>query len=246
MSGCCARTKNSAVKWRNAKVRLPNTKSKSRTPKSKSRTPKSKSPIWSGNWLDGRRTLPTPPSHLPPTDWPESRDRAAESTRASASRVPSPDIRGIIDPCFPRPQRAPLRPGHPGHHRPLLPSAAASAIEVLLPKQCGHCGASLPQEPGKVTTAGDPRRHQVTEVPPVKAHITEYQFPNVVCGHCEKATRAPLPEEIAGQFGPQLTALIAYWTVVCRLPRRLVEAMLADVLGIGISLGSTQKAWEEV
>src|ERR1019366_3037821 len=58
------------------------------------------------------------------------------------------------------------QPGHPGHHRPLVPSAAASAIEVLLPKQCGHCGASLPQEPGKVTTAGDPRRHQVTEVPP--------------------------------------------------------------------------------
>jgi len=68
----------------------------------------------------------------------------------------------------------------------------------------------------------------------------------VVCGQCGKATRAPLPEEIAGQFGPQLTALIAYWTVVCRLPRRLVEAMLADVLGIEISLGSTQKAWEEV
>jgi hypothetical protein len=43
-----------------------------------------------------------------------------------------------------------------------------------------------------------------------------------------------------------LTALIAYWTVVCRLPRRLAEAMLADVLGIEISLGSTQKAWEEV
>jgi hypothetical protein len=30
--------------------------------------------------------------------------------------------------------------------------------------------------------------------------------------------------------------------VVCRLPRRLVEAMLADGLGIEISLGSTQKA----
>src|SRR5436309_1342915 len=43
-----------------------------------------------------------------------------------------------------------------------------------------------------------------------------------------------------------LTALIAYWTVVCRVPRRLVEAMLADVLGLEISLGSTQKAWEEV
>jgi transposase len=138
------------------------------------------------------------------------------------------------------------QPGHPGHHRGLIPSAEVSATEVRLPKQCRHCGESLPQKPGKVTTEGEPRRHQVTEVPPVKAHITEYQFPNVVCGHCGKATRAPLPAEIRGDFGPQLTALIAYWTVVCRLPRRLVEAMLADVLGIEISLGSTQKAWEEV
>jgi len=138
------------------------------------------------------------------------------------------------------------QPGHPGHHRPLVPSAEASAIEVLLPEQCGHCGGSLPQKPDKVTTAGEPRRHQVTEVPPVKAHITEYQFPNVVCGHCGKTTRAPLPEEIRGDFGPRLTALIAYWTVVCRLPRRLVEALLAHVLSIEISLGSTQKAWEEV
>jgi transposase len=138
------------------------------------------------------------------------------------------------------------QPGHPGHHRRLVPSAEVNAIEVLLPKQCRHCGGSLTQKPGKVTTQGEPRRHQVTEVPPVKAHITEYQFPNVVCGHCGKATHAPLPEEIRGDFGPQLTALIAYWTVVCRLPRRLVEAMLADVLGIEISLGSTQKAWEEV
>src|SRR5713226_10186845 len=138
------------------------------------------------------------------------------------------------------------QPGHPGHHRRLVPAAEVSAREVLLPTQCGHCGGNLPQKPGQVTMEGEPRRHQVTEVPPVKAHITEYQLPNVVCGHCGKATRAPLPEEVAGQFGPQLTALIAYWTVVCRLPRRLVEAMLADVLGIPISLGSTQKAWEEV
>jgi hypothetical protein len=65
-------------------------------------------------------------------------------------------------------------------------------------------------------------------MPAVKAYVTEYQFPSVVCGDCGKATRAPLPEEIAGHFGPQLTALIAYWTVVCRLPRRLVEAMLVE------------------
>jgi transposase len=138
------------------------------------------------------------------------------------------------------------QPGHAGHHRPLVPLDQVDATVVVLPKHCGHCGRDLPQKPDKVTTQGETRRHQVTEVPPVKAHITEHQFPNVVCGHCGGATRMPLPDEIAGQFGPQLTALIAYLTVVCRLPRRLVEAMLADVLGIEISLGSTQKAWEEV
>lgn len=138
------------------------------------------------------------------------------------------------------------QPGHPGHHRQLVPASEVNAVEVLLPKRCGHCANHLPQTPGAVKTAGAPRRHQVTEVPEVKAHVIEYQFPNVVCGGCGKTTRAPLPAEIAGQFGPQLTALVAYWTVVCRLPRRLVEAMLADVLGIEMSLGSTQKAWEEV
>src|SRR5436190_99958 len=138
------------------------------------------------------------------------------------------------------------QPGHTGHHRRLVPSTEVTATKVLLLAKCGHCGGNLPQKPGEVTTEGESRRHQVTEVPEVKAHITEYQFPNVVCGDCGKTTRAPLPEEIVGQFGPQLTALIAYWTVVCRLPRRLVEAMLADVLDIEISLGSTQKAWEEV
>jgi transposase len=133
------------------------------------------------------------------------------------------------------------QPGHAGHHRPLVPEAEVSAIEVVLPKQCGHCGRNLPQKPSQVTAEGEPRRHQVTEVPPVQAQITEYQFPNVVCGDCGKTTRAPLPEEIAGQFGPELTALIAYWTVVCRLPRRLVEAMLADVLGMRSVWGVPRK-----
>jgi hypothetical protein len=57
----------------------------------------------------------------------------------------------------------------------LVPSAEVSAIEVLLLEQCRHCGGNLPQEPGQAPTASEPRRHQVTEVPPVKAHITEYQ-----------------------------------------------------------------------
>src|SRR5215469_18430515 len=66
------------------------------------------------------------------------------------------------------------QPGHTGHHRPLLPTAEVNAVEERLPKQCEHCGGKLPQKPGQVTTEGAPRRHQVTEVPPVKAHAGDY------------------------------------------------------------------------
>ena len=66
-----------------------------------------------------------------------------------------------------------------------------------------------------------------------------------MCPSCGKTTHAALPEEVVGQFGPQLTALIAYLTVVCRIPRRLVQALLEDALHVPISLGSTQAAWEE-
>ena len=86
-------------------------------------------------------------------------------------------------------------------------------------------------------TRGEARRHQVTELPPIEAHITEYQCPCVVCPECGKATQAELPREAQGQFGPQLTALIAYLTVVCRMPRRVVQELLGQVLGINAQSG---------
>lgn len=135
------------------------------------------------------------------------------------------------------------QPGHPGHCRPLVPLERVNQVVELFPPTCGHCHHALPARGREVT--GAPRRHQVTELPPIEAHITEYQCPQVVCPACGKTTQAPLPAEVAGQFGPQLTALIAYLTVVCRLPRLLVQALLEGAVQIPISLGSTQKAWEE-
>ena len=37
------------------------------------------------------------------------------------------------------------QPGHAGHHRRLAPMAEVSAVKVLLPSQCGHCGDFLPR-----------------------------------------------------------------------------------------------------
>jgi len=137
------------------------------------------------------------------------------------------------------------QPGHQGTHRPLAPAERVDEVRVVLPEQCKHCGPSLTGPVEQVRTAGHPHRHQVTEVPPIQAHIIEYQCHRVVCPECGGSTRAALPPEAAGRFGPQLTALIAYPTVVCRMPRRVVEALLWQVLEIEIGLGSTQKCWEE-
>jgi len=137
------------------------------------------------------------------------------------------------------------QPGHRGAHRPMVPAERVDEMRLLLPEQCQHCGQALPAEIAQVQTTGAVQRHQVTELPPIQARIIEYQCHRVVCPQCGESTRAALPEEALGHFGPQLAALIAYLTVVCRMPRRVVEALLGQVLRIDISLGSTQKCWEE-
>lgn len=133
------------------------------------------------------------------------------------------------------------QPGHPGHHRPLVPLERVTAIIDLVPDACRQCEHPLRARHG----VGDPRRHQVTELPPIDTHITEYRCHRRRCPVCGTTTVASLPDELAGQFGPQLTALIAYLTVVCRLPRLVVQRLLEGALQIPISVGSTQKAWEE-
>ncbi len=133
------------------------------------------------------------------------------------------------------------QPGHPGHHRELVPLERVDTIVDLAPDTCRHCAQRLHARHG----VGDPRRHQVTELPAIAAHITEYRCHRRECPACGRTTLAPLPDELASQFGPQLTALIAYLTVVCRLPRLVVQRLLEGAMQIPISLGSTQHAWEE-
>lgn len=137
------------------------------------------------------------------------------------------------------------QPGHVGAHRRLVPAERVDEIRSVLPPQCRQCGQALPQRLEQAEMDGSLRRHQVTELPPIRARIIAYQCHGVICPECGESTRAALPEELAGQFGPQLTALIAYLTVVSRMPRRVVEALLKQALEIDISLGSTQKCWEE-
>jgi len=133
------------------------------------------------------------------------------------------------------------QPGYAGHTRPLVSIARVNDVVDLQRPVCRHCAHRL----HPAHDLGDPRRHQVTELPHIEAHVTEYRCHRRACPACGRVTRAALPADIAGQFGPQLTALIAYLTVVCRMPRLVVQRFLEGVLQIPISLGSTQAAWEE-
>jgi transposase len=133
------------------------------------------------------------------------------------------------------------QPGHRGHCRALVPPQRVNAVVDLVPTTCDRCQRGLHRR----HIVGTARRHQVTELPSIAANITEYRCYESACPDCGWTTRARVPHDVVGQFGPHLTGLIAYLTVVCRLPRNVVRQLLQGVLQIPISLGSTQKAWEE-
>lgn len=137
------------------------------------------------------------------------------------------------------------QPGHRGAHRELAPPERVDEFKTVLPEECGHCGLKLPQQLEQVQTAGGTRRRQTVEVPPIKAHITEHQCHGVICPDCKKTTWAEVPAEVR-PTGPELTALIAYLTVVCRMPRRVTMDLVEKVLGIEVSLGTVQQCWENV
>src|SRR6202163_3287032 len=63
------------------------------------------------------------------------------------------------------------QPGHPGHWRPRVPAERVNAIVDLIPDTCRHCQHTLHRR----DDVSQPRRHQVTELPPIEAHITEYR-----------------------------------------------------------------------
>src|SRR3972149_1435714 len=89
------------------------------------------------------------------------------------------------------------------------------------PPACRPGANPLPQQSEQVRTVGEVHRYQVSELPPLRAQIIEYQCHKVACPHCGQATRAELPAEVqTSLFGPRLAGLIAYLTVGLRIPRR--------------------------
>lgn len=168
---------------------------------------------------------------------------------SNSSKPPSSDGLAGDKRIHPQRKKSGRRPGgqkgHPGSYRALVPAEQADKVIMVLPETCKHCGHRFPKDGKGLCRTGKPHRHQVAELPEIRPHITEYQFWRVVCPDCGQVAWAPVPREILSRFGPKLTALLAYLTVVCRMPRRKMEELLENVLATPIGLGTTQKAVEE-
>jgi transposase len=114
--------------------------------------------------------------------------------------------------------------GHAKHERPLVPTNECDDVQQLKPTECRRCGAKL--------TGSDPEplRHQVWEVPEIKAHVTEYQRHRLTCP-CGETSCAELPPGVPrGQSGPHLMAFVALLMAYFRQSKRRTAEFVSTLL----------------
>jgi transposase len=128
------------------------------------------------------------------------------------------------------------QPGHSNQQRPLLPEDQLDAIVALRPTGCSHCQAILSSD---LPLSGPIWVYQIVELPPIKPTVTEYQQQSVCCPSCQHSVTAELPPDLPpGAFGPRLSALIGLLHGGYHLSMRTTTALLEDVCGVSISVGS--------
>ena len=123
--------------------------------------------------------------------------------------------------------------GHKGTTRKLVPVEQAKEMHDIKPDVCRRCGHELAGEDAK------PHRHQVTEIPPVVAEVTEYRLHTLTCLECGIETRVELPAGVPqGAFGPRLQAMVSLLSGQYHLSKRETAEVIADFFKADVSLGS--------
>jgi transposase len=127
------------------------------------------------------------------------------------------------------------QPGHRAHQRAVIPPERVDHIVDHWPTTCGHCAAPLTA----VAPSAGFVAHQVTEVPPVRAEVTEHRLHRVVCPTCGEGTRAALPAEVpAGAFGPGLQATVAVLCGQYHLSQRATADLCGTLLDAPLAASS--------
>jgi transposase len=164
------------------------------------------------------------------------RDRLrADSSNSSNAPSSDPLWAPNLRPKKPTGRRPGGQRGHEGHHRePLSPDQVDAVVEHA-PARCGRCGAAL--------GSGLPRevrsRHQVAELPPRAAVVTEHRSCAVACPRCGGVTAEPLPPAVRRSCcGPRLSAALCYLSARVHGSRRAAEDVARELLGCPLSLGT--------
>ena len=127
---------------------------------------------------------------------------------SNSSRPPSSDPPGTPPPASrktPSGRKRGGQPGHDKHERTLVPPEQVDRMHVIKPDQCECCSKRLDSRHDQPWF----ERHQIFEVPQVRATVDEYQLYARCCDRCGSTTRAALPAGVArGQFGPRLQAIV--------------------------------------
>jgi transposase len=137
--------------------------------------------------------------------------------------------------------------GHPRHQRELVPLEKVDHLIELRPPHCANPECLGPLKASD--QLGLPWRHQVWELPPLRAIVSEYQCFTCECSQCQQLTQAPLPPQAPpdhGQFGPQLVAIIGLLHGQYQLSLRQIQNLALNWWGLSISLGGIAECCAKV
>jgi transposase len=129
------------------------------------------------------------------------------------------------------------QPGHPPQPRTRLPADQVHDVIRYVPATCRCCQAALPEQPGPADP--EPTWHQVAELPPCAARITEHQGHARHCRNCGALNHAPIPAAVrAHSVGPRLAAVLAYLSGARHDSKRGVAEVLETVFQVPRALGT--------
>ena len=129
----------------------------------------------------------------------------------------------------------------PRQARKLLPFECCDAVHEVVPEVCSGCGAQLRGRDRH------PHRHQVTELPPIVARVTEYRLHQLSCEHCSCLTRASLPAGVSPLgYGERFTAVVALLSGTYRQSHRQVSQLMEDLFGVQVSRGGVGRLRQEM
>lgn len=170
-------------------------------------------------------------------------DRNATNSSCPPSANPPDAPKPVVK--TPTGRRPGGQPGHRGYFRHRLPPERVDRIIDHYPDACAFCHAALSPQPG--SDDPEPTWHQLAELPPQAAVVTEHRGQARHCPACGHLTRAEIPAEVTAHvIGPRLAAVMSYLSGRHHVSRRGVREFVEAVFEVPVSLGTVTTLEQEV